>query len=505
LYRYFSSMTDPAPTPRTWQDDAAAELAEAARHLSRGSVLVVGDAMLDRYFYGEATRISQEAPVPVLSLQRELSLPGGAANVVRNITAVGAAAAFVAVVGDDSAGSDLTALIGRQSGVEPWLLVQGSRVTTVKTRFLAQGQHLLRADTEDPAPLHPKIAERLLRIATDAMTATSVTLLSDYSKGVLAGDMPARLIQAARRIGRPIIVDPRGFDYAGYAGADVIMPNRREVAAVTGLPAETDEEIEIAARAMLDRHRIGAALITRSEQGMSLVTPAEAWHFPAEALDVHDVSGAGDTVAAVLAAGMAARLPLPIAARLANVAAGIVVGKVGTAVARPDDILARLAPVAGNRAKIVSREAAIEQAERWRRRGWRVGFTNGRFDRLHQGHVHLLEQARGGCDRLIVAINGDATLPVVRSGARPIRPEADRAADLAALPAVDLVCILEEESPLGTIAALRPDLLVKGSDHAVADIVGADMVAGWGGTVLRAELLPASARANGALASPRVS
>jgi D-beta-D-heptose 7-phosphate kinase/D-beta-D-heptose 1-phosphate adenosyltransferase len=496
-------MTELPGTPRTWQDDAAAVLADAARQLGRASVLVVGDAMLDRYFYGEATRISQEAPVPVLCLQRELSLPGGAANVVRNITAVGAAAAFVAVVGDDMAGSDLTALIGRQSGVEPWLLVQGSRVTTVKTRFLAQGQHLLRADTEDPVPLHPKIAERLLRIATDAMTATSVTILSDYSKGVLAGDMPARLIQAARKAGRPIIVDPRGGDYAGYAGADVIMPNRRELAAVTGLPAETDEEIETAARSLLVRFGIGAALITRSEHGMSLVTAEGAWHFPAEALDVHDVSGAGDTVAAVLAAGMAARLPLPIAARLANVAAGIVVGKVGTAVARQDDILARLAPVAGNRAKIATREAAIEQAERWRRRGWRVGFTNGRFDRLHQGHVHLLEQARGACDRLIVAINSGASARPPKNGARHMRPEADRAADLAALSAVDLVCILEEESPLSMIAALRPDILVKGSDHAVADIVGADMVASWGGTVLRAELLPASARANGTLASHR--
>ncbi|MBW4023796.1 MAG: bifunctional heptose 7-phosphate kinase/heptose 1-phosphate adenyltransferase [Proteobacteria bacterium] len=495
-------MTDPLAPPRTSQDDAAAELADAARRLSRSSVLVVGDAMLDRYFYGEATRISQEAPVPVLCLQRELSLPGGAANVVRNITAVGAAAAFVAVVGDDLAGSDLTTLVGRQSGVEPWLLVQGGRVTTVKTRFLAHGQHLLRADTEDPGPLHPKIAERLLRIATDAMTATSVTILSDYSKGVLAGDMPAKLIEAARQAGRPIIVDPRGTDYAHYAGADVIMPNRRELATVTGMAAETDDEIERSARHMLAAFNIGAALITRSEHGMSLVTLTEAWHFPAEALDVHDVSGAGDTVAAVLAAGMAARLPLPIAARLANVAAGIVVGKVGTAVARQDEILARLVPVAGNKAKIATREAAIEQAERWRRRGWRVGFTNGRFDRLHQGHIHLLEQARGACDRLIVAIDGDATGRARRNGARHMRPEGDRAADLAALSAVDLVCVLEEDSPLSLIAALRPDLLVKGSDHAAADIVGADMVTGWGGTVLRAELLPPSAHARAALASP---
>ncbi|HTI02950.1 MAG TPA: PfkB family carbohydrate kinase [Acidisoma sp.] len=496
-------MTELNGSPATGLGEAAAvELADAARQLGRASVLVVGDAMLDRFFYGEANRISLEAPVPVLCVQRELSLPGGAANVVRNITAAGAAAAFVSVVGDDLAGSDLTALIGRQSGVEPWLLVQGSRATTVKTRFLAHGQHLLRVDTEDPGPLHPKIAERLLRIASDAMAATSVTILSDYSKGVLAGEMPARLITAAKQAGRPIVVDPRGEDYAGYAGADVIMPNRRELAAVTGLPAETDGEIEIAARALLARFAIGAALVTRSEHGMSLVTAEASWHFPAEALDVHDVSGAGDTVAAVLAAGIGARLPLPVAARLANVAAGIVVGKVGTAVARLDDILVRLDPGSGNRTKIVSREAAIEQAERWRRRGWRVGFTHGRFERLHHGHVHLLEQARGACDRLIVAIEGDAN-PTRRR--RHPRAAADRAADLAALPAVDLVCVIEEESPIDMILALRPDLLVKGSDHVEAEIIGADKVTGWGGTVLRAELLPASARGKGAIASPRAS
>ncbi|MCB8879036.1 bifunctional heptose 7-phosphate kinase/heptose 1-phosphate adenyltransferase [Acidisoma cellulosilytica] len=494
-------MNDVSGNPPSFQSDKPRDLLEAARALARASVLVVGDAMLDRYFYGEATRISLEAPVPVLCVQRELSLPGGAANVVRNITALGGAAAFVSIVGDDMAGSDLTALIGRQNGVEPWLLVQGRRVTTVKTRFLAQGQHLLRVDTEDPVPLHHKIAERLLRIATDAMAATSVTLLSDYNKGVLAGDMPAKLIAAAKQAGRPIIVDPRGEGYEAYRGADVIMPNRRELATVTGMPAESDEQIMLAGRALLARFAIGAVLVTRSEHGMSLVTPDEVWHFPAEALDVHDVAGAGDTVAAVLAAGMGARLPLPIAARLANVAAGIVVGKVGTAVARLPDIEARLSPETGDHTKIVTPAAAIEQAERWRRRGWRVGFTHGKFDRMHQGHAHLLEQARGACDRLIVAIDGDEPPLPKRSLGRPARRAADRAMALAAQPAVDLVCVLEEESPLAMILALKPDLLVKGSSHAEADIIGADRLGAWGGTVLRAELLPASARGNGRVAS----
>jgi D-beta-D-heptose 7-phosphate kinase/D-beta-D-heptose 1-phosphate adenosyltransferase len=484
------SSATPGPTDNPPQD-----LAEAARRLGRGSVLVVGDAMLDRYYYGEVTRISPEAPVPVLGVQREMSVPGGAANVLRNVTALGVSAAFVSVVGDDAAGSDLTALIGRQAGVEPWLLVQGGRVTTVKTRFVARGQHLLRADSEDPAPLHPKLGERLLRIACDSIAATTVTILSDYSKGVLGAGIAGKLIAAARAAGRPVLVDPRGNQYEDYAGADVIMPNRRELAAVTGLPVDGDEEIVIAAQALRQRLGFGAVLVTRSEHGLSLITETETWHFPAEALEVHDVAGAGDTVAATLAAGLAAKLPLHEAARLANVAAGIVVGKVGTAVARLDDILARLSPFDGNRAKIVTLAAAVEQAERWRRRGWRIGFTNGRFDTLHSGHLHLLEQARAGCDRLIVAVNSDESIAkIVNGGRQPQRPrsQSERAANLACLSSVDLVCFFDETTPISLINTLHPDLLVKGSNHA-ADVVGAEMVRGWGGTVLLAELLPTAA------------
>src|SRR5690348_7611799 len=207
-----------------------AQLAEAIRLLSRTSVLVIGDVMLDRYVYGAVDRISPEAPVPILSIERELAMPGGAGNVVRNLTALGAAVAFISVVGDDQAGSDLTGVIGGQPGVEPWLLVQGGRITTMKTRYLTAGQQLLRADREQTTPIHPKLAERLVRIARDAMLATSVTVLSDYQKGLLTGDVPAQLIAAAREAGRPVIVDPKGPDHSRYAGADVIMPNRADLA-----------------------------------------------------------------------------------------------------------------------------------------------------------------------------------------------------------------------------------------------------------------------------------
>jgi D-beta-D-heptose 7-phosphate kinase / D-beta-D-heptose 1-phosphate adenosyltransferase len=207
-----------------------ADLAAAIKLLGHANVLVVGDVMLDRYVYGQVERISPEAPVPILAIDRELSMPGGAGNVVRNLTALGAAAAFISVVGDDQAGSDLTGLIGGQLNVEPWLLVQSGRVTTLKIRYLSAGQQLFRADREETSPVQPRLAERLVRIARDAMAATSVTVLSDYQKGLMTGEVPAQLIAAAREAGRPVIVDPKGPDYSRYAGADIIMPNRTDLA-----------------------------------------------------------------------------------------------------------------------------------------------------------------------------------------------------------------------------------------------------------------------------------
>lgn len=467
-----------------------AELTDAVRRLSRTSVLVVGDAMLDRYVYGAVRRVSPEAPIPIVSVERDVAMPGGAGNVVRNLTALGAAVAFVSVVGDDQAGSDLMGLIGGQPNVEPWLLVQGGRTTTTKTRYIAQGQQLLRADHEVVAPIHAKLAERLIRIVQDATVATSVTVLSDYAKGVLAGDVPQRIIAHARATGRKVIVDPKGRDYGRYAGADVITPNRKELSEATGLPCETEVDVVSAARMLRSQHGFGAVLVTRSEDGMTLVADGDAHHYPAEAAEVFDVSGAGDTVVATLAAGMAAGLPLEVAVRLANIAAGIVVGKVGTAVAREADILAALSPQGGALRKVVTREQAAEQVERWRQRGWRTGFTNGCFDLLHPGHVHLLEQARSRCDRLVVAINSDSSVRRLKGPLRPVQSEAARAAVLGSVAAVDLVCVFDEDTPEVTLRALRPDLLVKGSDYTIGNVVGADFVQGYGGEVMLADLLP---------------
>ena len=469
---------------------APADLVDAVRRLARTSVLVVGDAMLDRYVYGAVNRISPEAPIPVVSVERDVAMPGGAGNVVRNLTALGAAVAFVSVVGDDQAGSDLTGLIGGQPNVEPWLLVQGGRTTTTKTRYIAQGQQLLRADHEVVAAIHPKLAERLIRIAGDALAATTVTVLSDYNKGVLMGNVPAQIIAAARAAGRKVVVDPKGDDYSRYAGADVITPNRRELTEATGMRVDSEAAIAAAGQSLRAAHGFGAVLVTRAEDGMTLVTEGALQHFPAEAADVYDVSGAGDTVVATLAAGLAAGLDLAIAVRLANLAAGVVVGKVGTAVAREGDLLAALSPQGGALRKVVTREQAAEQVERWRQRGWRTGFTNGCFDLLHPGHVHLLEQARSRCDRLVVALNSDASVRRLKGPTRPVQTEAARAAVLGSVTAVDLVCVFEEDTPESLLRAIRPELLVKGSDYTLSTVVGSDFVQSYGGEVMLADLLP---------------
>ena len=471
-------------------DQPAPDFAAAVRALAHASVLVIGDVMLDRYTYGSVHRISVEAPIPILAVDREIAQPGGAGNVVRNLTAMGAAVAFISVVGDDAAGSDLTGLVGGQPGVEPWLLVQGSRTTTLKTRFIASGQQLLRTDREQTDPIHPKLAERLVRIASDAMAATSVTVLSDYGKGVLAGTVPAELVTNARRMGRPVIVDPRGTDFARYAGADVVMPNRPELAAATGMPTDDEAGIVAAAQTLRATHGFGAVVVTRGNDGMTLVDAAGVRHFAAEAPVVHDTSGAGDTALAILAAAVAAKLPMPVAVRLANLAAGLAVGKVGNAVVREADLLHALSPQANLLRKIVGREEAAELAERWRHRGWRVGFTNGCFDLLHPGHVHLLEQARAHCDHLVVGLNSDASVQRLKGPTRPVQQAAARAAVLASLGCVDLVCVFDKDTPEALIEALRPEVLIKGSDYTLDQVVGAELLRGWGGKVVLADLLP---------------
>jgi len=473
---------------------AGTDLAGWLDAIAAARVLAVGDVMLDRFLYGTVERISPEGPIPVFRIDREVVMLGGAGNVLRNLAALGVACGFVAVVGDDAAGQEVRSLAAREAANGCDLLVRPERSTTIKERYIAAGQQLLRADREWTEPLTEPAREALgaaLRRALAADPPPAALVISDYGKGALDAATLGRLIAAARERRLPVVVDPKGRDYAVYRGATVVTPNSRELQEATGLPTGDDAAVVAACRALIERAGVGAVLATRSERGMSLVTSqGAARHLPAAGREVFDVSGAGDTVAAALAAALAAGADLETAARLANVAAGIVVGKLGTAVAHPREILRTLhaSDLLEAEAKLVDLEDAQAQAARWRQSGFRIGFTNGCFDLLHPGHVSLLRQARAACDRLVVGLNSDASVRRLKGTGRPVQGEAARAAVLASMASVDLLVVFAEDTPLKLIEALRPDVLVKGADYSRDQVVGADIVERYGGRVLLAEL-----------------
>jgi D-beta-D-heptose 7-phosphate kinase/D-beta-D-heptose 1-phosphate adenosyltransferase len=498
-----TEMADPQSTSPDQAGERPAQASDMSALLAKlpgARVVCVGDLMLDRYVEGRVSRLSPEAPIPVLEVQHESAMLGGAGNVLRNLAALGVASEFVAAIGVDRAGRELASLVAKEPHVTPRLVSIPDRETSVKTRFVAGNQQLLRADRETTEAIAPADLQSLLHDATAAMAAApgAPLVLSDYCKGVLSDDVTAALIAKARTDGRAIVVDPKGRDFGRYRGATVLTPNRNELGHATGMPTDSDDEVVAASRKLLADCGVEAVLAKRSERGMSLVDGASVHHLPARAREVFDVSGAGDTVAAIVAASIAAGASLIEAAQLANIGAGVVVGKVGTAVAHPAEILAALheSEFQDAEEKVATAEAMMDRAQAWRRRGWRIGFTNGCFDLLHPGHISLLKQARAACDRLVVGLNSDTSVKRLKGEDRPVQSESSRAAVLASLAAVDLVVIFHEDVPLNLINALRPDVLVKGADYALDEVVGAQEVKSWGGKVVLADLLSGHSTSN---------
>jgi len=455
-------------------------------------VLCVGDVMLDRYVYGAVARVSPEAPIPILHVGREHAMLGGAGNVARNLVSLGTAIDFVAVVGADEAGGRIAELIADEPGITGHLVDVTGRQTGIKTRFIAGGQQLLRTDEETVRPIGDAAQDEIAKRAAALMPSVGAVVLSDYAKGALTPALTARLIALARDAGRPVVVDPKGDDYGCYGGADLLTPNRRELAEATNMPVATDDDLAAAAAALRDRHGVKAVLVTRGAEGMSLFGEAGARYFPAEAQEVFDVSGAGDTVAATIAGCLAAGFPLPDATRIANLAAGIVVGKLGTAVVRAEELYRAIFAenLMAAEAKVVGLAEAVERVERWRAEGRKIGFTNGCFDLLHPGHVSLIDQARNHCDRLVVGLNSDDSVRRLKGNGRPVQDEAARGAVLASLANVDLVVVFDEDTPMGLLRGLKPETLVKGADYDRADVVGGDLVESYGGRVVLADILP---------------
>lgn len=454
--------------------------------LAQARVIVVGDILLDRFVEGAVARVSPEAPVPVLDHASERMRLGGAANVAANLLVYGASVTLIGVVGADQPADQLRDLCATFDRLDHRLIEDSGRPTTVKTRYLSHWQQLLRVDNEATHDLSSAIADATLAAVRDALPQADAVVLSDYAKGVLGPSTIHAIIETARQADTPVIVDPKKTDAAAFAGATLLKPNALELERFTGLPVDSDQAAEAACRRVLESAAIDALLVTRGAAGMTLVQRGgDAFHVAAETRRVFDVTGAGDTAAATVAAAMATGLPLTDAVRLANAAAGVVVGKPGTATVNPRELKQALGAEA--MANVYAREDIAARVAEWRDEGLVVGFTNGCFDLLHRGHLYSLEQAARRVDRLVVGVNADASATRLKGPGRPVQDLETRAAVLAALRFVDVVVPFDEDTPAELITTVEPDVLFKGSDYEGEVVVGSETVKARGG---RVQLIP---------------
>jgi len=455
---------------------------------SKIKILVVGDIMLDRYILGEVERISPEAPVPVLRHAQRYERPGGAANVAMNLAGLGCQTFLCGFWGHDGEQVELAQLLD-VAEVETTGVVTSSLPTISKTRIVARTQQLLRLDIESREAVPFAESQRLEERALGLVKKVHAVVLSDYAKGALTNDICAAIIRAARAASIPVLVDPKTKDLSKYSGATTICPNLNELSLATGVPAQDTERLLAAARVQMEEHDFKFLTVTMSEKGIRVLGPEGDYHSPARAREVYDVSGAGDTVIATLAASLAGGLHTNTAVELANLAAGIVVGKIGTVPIAQHELIAALTPSSGitSGEKILDFERVQRRVKEWRESGETVVFTNGCFDLLHVGHITLLEDCRRFGSKLVLGLNTDRSVSRLKGPSRPIVSENERARVMAALASVDAVVLFDEETPLALIKALKPNVLVKGGDYTVETVVGHEDVIANGG---RVEIVP---------------
>ena len=469
--------------------DRHRHLQDLVAKFNKCRVLVVGDFMYDRFTHGNVDRISPEAPIPVFRVRHKHEMLGGAGNAALNICDAGGEAVLLSVVGDDAIGEKATELVAEKIGPHSVLVRESGRQTTIKQRYIANNQQLLRADTEHTHNINQDSETALLAAYANILPTCQAVLISDYAKGLLTDHVLKKLIELANKAKIPTLVDPKRADFRAYAGATLVKPNKKEISIAAGEAVETDEQVMAVGQKLIKQTNLEYLLVTRGKDGLSLLDKKNIHHIPALQREVWDVSGAGDTVIALMALGMAAGANPTDAATLANIAAGIVVGKVGTATVSGLELSNAIDAfekheTAEDLENVVTRDQAIEQVARWRRLGLRVGFTNGVFDLLHPGHLSSLRFAKSHCDRLVVGVNSDASVRELKGPERPIQDEQHRAALLAALGYVDLVVIFPETSSESLITAILPDVLIKGGDYKPHEVVGADVVTANGGHVV---------------------
>ncbi len=463
------------------------DVPELLGRLKGRRVLVVGDLILDRYVSGEVPRISPEAPVPVFRVRGEEAKAGGAANVAANVASLGGRALLAGVCGSDEAGALLRARIKEAGVADAGVRVDRARPTVQKTRILARHQQMLRVDKEEVEPLSAALEAKLLEWLGRKGRGLGAVVLSDYAKGVLT----SRVIERACALGAEVWVDPKGRDFVKYRGAHAITPNAQETEAATGCDTRTVEGCRTAARRLIEHVGFKVVVITRGAQGIYwLAADGSEGDAGTRARAVFDVTGAGDTVIAVLALARAAGLPVAEAVELANAAAGLVVEKLGAATVTPAELANALVHGFTTAGKVTTLEGAVALVRRWRAEGRRVALTNGCFDLLHPGHVQSLEFARSHGDVLLVAVNDDASVRRAKGRDRPVQGIEQRLRLLASLACVDAVFAFREDTPGRIVKAVAPDVLVKSEDWKTKGVVGRELVEESGGTVLLAPLLP---------------
>jgi len=455
---------------------------------SRLKLLVIGDIMLDRYIHGDVDRISPEAPVPVIRHARRYERAGGAANVAMNLAGLGCQTFLAGFWGSDAEQAELAGILQR-AGVDTAGVVSSSLPTISKTRIVGRNQQLLRLDIESREAPPEVEGRRLLDRTVELATKVHAVILSDYAKGALSTELCEAVIRAARTAGIPILADPKTPDFSKYSGATTVCPNLGELALATGISSRETDELLSAGQALVAEHDFQFLTVTMSEKGISVLRTGSRYHSPARAREVFDVSGAGDTVIATLAACLAGGLKVESAVELANLAAGIVVSKVGTVPIARHELVAALTPSTGTNAgdKVLDLARLKQRVAEWRASGETIVFTNGCFDLLHVGHITLLEECRRFGSKLVLGLNADASICRLKGPARPIVGERERARVMAALAAVDAVVLFGEDTPLELIRAIQPNVLVKGGDYTVETVVGHEDVIAAGG---RVEIVP---------------
>ncbi|BBG66519.1 ADP-heptose synthase /D-glycero-beta-D-manno-heptose 7-phosphate kinase [Hydrogenimonas sp.] len=440
------------------------------------SVLVIGDLMIDHYLWGKTERISPEAPVPVIDVQNESEVLGGAGNVVNNLVALGADVSVASVIGMDENGKRLAKMLEELGVGSDTLVLERGRRTTRKSRVIASHQQVIRFDSESRQEIGKESEEKILSLVRSRLPETDIILLSDYGKGVLSDSLTRRIIGMARDGGVKVLVDPKGRDYSKYEGATLVTPNKKEASEATGIAIVDKDSLREAGFRLKNGLGLDMAMITLSEEGMAIFDETMR-SIPTVAREVYDVTGAGDTVLSTLGFVLGAGGDIDEAARIANAAAAVVVGKLGSATATWDEIIAYETTLHDSTTehRIKDKKELEESVERLKNEGKRIVFTNGCFDILHLGHVKYLEKAKSFGDVLIVGVNSDASVKRLKGESRPVNPQFDRAYLLAALDAVDFVTIFDEDTPYDLIKAVRPDVLVKGGDYEGKEVVGSDI------------------------------